>query len=128
MQNDVRNLSGRFSAVVFKCLLKLSWGCFAALPLALFLPPLYTSLPQAFCSSATREEGMVERHVRHSVRVSEFLLRHGSAPTRLQTYSNTQCTWNTHAHTHTHILAVTHKAHVAGNKHGKTWRYLIFYI
>ncbi len=106
-------------------------GC-SQTSLALFLPPFYTSLPrslpQAFCSSARREEWMVEGNVRHSVPVSEFLLRHGNAPTCLQTYSNTLCTWKhtnhtpTQSHTHTH----THKAHVDGNKHGKTWSCLIF--
>lgn len=54
------------------------------------------------------------RNVQHSVPVSEFLLRHGNAPTRLQTHSNTLCTWK---HTLTHPLAVTHKAHVE-----QTWK------
>lgn len=44
----------------------------------------------------------MERNAEHGVPVSEFLLRHGNAPTCLQTYSNTLCTWeNTHTHTHT---------------------------
>lgn len=101
MQDDMHNLPRRFSAVVFKCLFD---GC-SWTSLAHFLPPFYTSLPrslpQAFCSSARREERMMESNAHHSAPVSEFLFRHGNASTCLQTHSNTLCA-RKHARTPTH--------------------------
>lgn len=74
--------------------------------LAFFLPPLRTSLPRAFCSSATGEDGMTARAAPHAVSVWEFL--RGNAPTRRRTHSNT--------HGDTHSFSNTHVALVDGGK------------
>lgn len=92
-----RNLPGRFFCSCFQTLFKL-WWLFADLPRSL-PPTIYTSLPQAFCSSGRREKWMMARNVQHSVSVSEFLLRHGNAPTCLQTLTETHPHTETQKHT-----------------------------
>lgn len=104
--DDVHNLPGRSSAVVFKCLLKLVMGC-SQTSLALFLPPLYTSLPrrlpQAFCGPA-RKRGVDggRKCSTQRARVKSSPLRRGNAPTCPRTRSNTRT-----RHTETRALART---------------------
>lgn len=126
VQNDMHNLSGEVSCTYLQMFV-LNFDGDVGSPLcrppspAFFLPPFHTSFPQAFCSSATREDKMTERTVQHSISVSEFLLRHGNAPTRLHAHSNT-------LRTRVRPLVTTHTAHVdgGGKKYGETWSRLIF--
>lgn len=126
IQNDMHNLSREVSCTCLQ-MFALNFDGDVGSPLcrppslAFFLPPFHTSFPQAFCSSATREDRMTGRTVQHSISVSEFLLRHGNAPTRLHTHTNT-------LRTRVRPLAPTHTAHVGGKKknHGEAWSRLIF--
>lgn len=89
------------SAVAFKYLTSMG---VCRCSIFLVLPPLLTSLPQAFCSLGRTENRMMERNIHHSSPVPEFLMRHGNAPTYQQISSN-----SVHMETRPHNQMQNHK-------------------
>lgn len=91
----------RISVLVFKYLTSMG---VCRCSIFLVLPPLLTSLPQAFCSLGRAENCMMERNIHHSKPVPDFLMRHGNAPTYQQISSN-----SVHMETHPHNQMQKHK-------------------